>query len=54
MCSGIHLARRELSITLEEVLPRLNGLRRADDAQIEYASGGTVTILSALPLTWEA
>ena len=53
MCSRIHLARRELCTTLEEVLPRLKNLRLAKDAEIEYASGGTVTISSALPLTWE-
>jgi cytochrome P450 len=52
-CSGIHLARLELSTTLEEVLPRLKNLRLAEDTQIEYASGGTVTISSALPLIWE-
>ena len=51
-CSGIHLARRELSITLEEVLPRPHNLRLAEDAEIEYASGGTVTISSPLPLSW--
>lgn len=53
MCSGIHLARRELCTTLEEVLPRLKNLRLAERAQIEYASGGTVTIASALPLIWD-
>ena len=52
MCSGQHLARAELRITLEEVLPRLSELRVADGAQIEYASGGTVTLASALPLEW--
>lgn len=53
MCSGIHLARRELRITLEETLPRLANLRLADGAEIEYASGGTVTISSPLPLEWD-
>ncbi|MFK7898513.1 MAG: cytochrome P450 [Myxococcota bacterium] len=52
MCSGIHLARSELRITLEEVLPRLHNLELAAGAKIEYASGGTVTIPGALPLTW--
>lgn len=54
MCSGIHLARAELRITLEEVLPRLANLRVASGAEIEYASGGTVTIAGPLPLEWDA
>ncbi len=54
MCSGIHLARAELRITLEEVLPRLPNLRLGPDAQIEYASGGTLTIVGPLPLEWDA
>jgi cytochrome P450 len=54
MCSGHNLARRELRVTLEEVLPRLPNLRLAPGADIEYASGGTVTICSALPLVWDA
>jgi cytochrome P450 len=53
MCSGHALARRELLITIEEVLPRLPGLRLAADAKIEYASGGTLSIASALPLEWD-
>lgn len=53
-CSGIHLARRELRITLEEVLPRLPDLRLAPDAEIDYASGGTVTMTGPLPLEWSA
>jgi cytochrome P450 len=54
MCSGHHLARAELRITLEETLPRLANLRVADGAEIEYASGGTVTIAGPLPLAWDA
>ena len=54
MCSGHHLARAELRITLEEVLPRLANLRLPKDAEIEYASGGTVTIAGPLPLEWDA
>lgn len=53
-CSGHHLARRELRITLEEVLPRLSNMRIAPGAEIEYASGGTVTLSSPLPLEWDA
>ena len=54
MCSGHTLARRELAITLEELLPRLPNLRVADGAEIRYASGGTLTIASALRLEWDA
>ncbi len=53
MCSGHALARRELLITLEEVLPRLPDLRLAGDADIFYASGGTLAIASPLPLEWD-
>ena len=53
MCSGHHLARAELRITLEEVLPRLKNLRVASGAEIDYASGGTVTIAGPLPLEWD-
>ena len=54
MCSGHALARRELAITLEELLPRLPNLRLGADAEIRYASGGTLTIASPVPLEWDA
>ncbi len=53
MCSGHNLARRELRVTLEETLPRLRNLRLKPSADIEYTSGGTVTISSRLPLVWD-
>ena len=53
MCSGHALARRELLITIEEVLPRLPGLRLVEGAEITYASGGTLSIGSPLPLEWD-
>ena len=53
MCPGHTLARAELAITLEELLPRLPNLRLAPDADLEYASGGTVTITSPVPLEWD-
>jgi len=54
ICSGQSLARAELRITLEEVLPKLANLRVAPGSEIEYASGGTVTIAGPLPLEWDA
>jgi cytochrome P450 len=54
ICSGQALARAELRITLEEVLPKLANLRVAPGSEIEYASGGTVTIAGPLPLEWDA
>ena len=53
MRSGHHRARAELRITLEEALPRLINLRVSERAEIEYASGGTVTIAGSLPLEWD-
>lgn len=53
MCSGHALARRELMITIEEVLSRLSGLRLEAGAEIVYASGGTLSIASSLPLEWD-
>jgi cytochrome P450 len=53
MCSGHALARRELLITVEEVLPRLPNLRLAPGSAIEYVSGGTLSIGSPLPLEWD-
>lgn len=53
LCSGHNLARRELRVTLEEMLPRFENLRVEPGAQIEYASGGALTISSALPLVWD-
>ena len=54
MCSGHALARTELAITLEELLPRLPNLRLREGAEIQYASGGTLTIATPVPLEWDA
>ena len=53
MCSGHALARTELAITLQELLPRLPNLRLAEGAEIRYASGGTLTITTPVPLEWD-
>ena len=52
MCSGHTLARSELAITLEELLPRLPNMRLADDADIRYQSGGTLTVATPMPIEW--
>jgi cytochrome P450 len=54
LCSGHNLARRELRVTIEELLPRLENLRIAPRAVVEYASGGTLSVSSPLPLVWDA
>ncbi|MGB0621364.1 MAG: cytochrome P450 [Myxococcota bacterium] len=54
MCSGHALARTELAITLQELLPRLPNLRLREGAEIQYASGGTLTIATPVPLEWDA
>ena len=53
LCSGQGLARRELRIALEELLPALPELRLAPEAKLEYVSGGTVSVRSELPIVWD-
>ncbi len=52
LCPGAFLARLELRIMLEELLPRLRGLRIPADGVIEASSGGTLS-LTTLPLSWD-
>lgn len=51
-CPGSHLARLEIRVMIEEVLPRLRNLRVRPGSEIEYVSGGTLAI-KALPLMWD-
>lgn len=53
LCTGHLLARIELRVMLEELLPRLADLHVAPGAGIEYSNGGTLTMLQ-LPLEWRA
>jgi cytochrome P450 len=53
LCPGAYLARLELRIMLEELLPRLPGLHVPRDAVVEASSGGTLS-LTTLPLSWSA
>jgi cytochrome P450 len=51
LCIGAFLARTQLRIMLEELLPRMPGLRVAEGAVIENLGGATM-MLKALPLEW--
>ena len=51
ICPGAYLARLELSVMIEELLPRLPGLHVPAGAEIEASSGGTLS-LTTLPLAW--
>jgi cytochrome P450 len=50
-CLGIHLARRELRIAIEEVLPAIPPFRLPPGAVIEYDVGEVLQPLS-VPLVW--
>jgi len=51
-CPGSRLARVEIRVMIEDVLPRWRNLRVRPGSQIEYVSGGTLAI-KALPLVWD-
>lgn len=53
ICVGAYLARTQLQIMLEELLPRMPGLRVAPGAVIENSIGSTM-MLKTLPLVWDA
>lgn len=53
MCVGAPLARLELRIMLEELLPQLRGLRIKPDAKLAYHTGVTLGLVE-LPLQWDA
>jgi cytochrome P450 len=52
ICPGAHLARVELRIMLEEILPALPNFRLKPGASLEYLPGATLTV-KALPLVWD-
>jgi cytochrome P450 len=52
ICPGAYLARLELRVMLEELLPRLPGLHVPPGATVEASSGGTLS-LTTLPLAWK-
>ncbi|MCP3735897.1 cytochrome P450 [Sphingomonas sp. RP10(2022)] len=51
LCIGAHLARVQLTVMLQELLPRMPGLRVAAGHAIENLPGSTM-MLKALPLQW--
>jgi cytochrome P450 len=53
ICPGAYLARVQLRVMLEELLPRLPGLHVPEGGVIEASSGGTLS-LTTLPLSWKA
>lgn len=53
LCIGAFLARTQLTVMIEELLPRMPGLRVAPGAVIENSPGATM-MLMALPLEWDA
>ena len=53
LCIGAYLARKQLTIMMEELLPRMPKLRiAADTGAIENAAGATM-MLRSLPLAWD-
>ncbi|OCC24701.1 hypothetical protein MB02_04265 [Croceicoccus estronivorus] len=52
LCIGAYLARKQLTVMLEELLPRMPNLRIAKDTVIENQAGATM-MLKALPLEWD-
>jgi len=53
LCIGAYLARTQLTIMLEELLPRMPGLHIAPGAVITNSPGSTM-MLETLPLRWTA
>ncbi|MDE2597592.1 MAG: cytochrome P450, partial [Sphingomonadales bacterium] len=51
-CIGIHLAKRELRIVLEEFLKRFRNIRLAEGQDYAYHTGRTFG-LEKLPLVWD-
>lgn len=52
-CLGIHLAKREIRIVLEEFLARFRNIRIADGEHYRYHTGRTFGV-DYLPLRWDA
>jgi cytochrome P450 len=53
-CLGMHLARRELAVGVEEWLRAIPDFRIDTDEQLMERGGGNMTTLHELPLAWDA
>jgi cytochrome P450 len=53
LCVGAHLARTELRVLLEEIVPGLPNFRLKPDEAVEYLPG-TIMSLRRLPLVWDS
>ncbi|WP_157218360.1 cytochrome P450 [Flavisphingomonas formosensis] len=53
LCPGAYLARTQLRVMLEELLPRMPGLRLQPGAKIEWRAGADFMVRE-LPLEWDA
>ena len=51
-CAGERLARIELRVLLEEVVPRLRNLQLKPGAKVQFLPG-TIMSLRSLPLEWD-
>ena len=52
-CLGMHLARRELQLAVQEWLRVIPDFRIADGAELSERGGGAMMSLTRLPLAWE-
>ncbi len=52
LCVGAYLARTQIKVMLEELLPRMRGMRMPAAAPIEMSLGATM-MLKTLPLEWD-
>jgi cytochrome P450 len=52
-CLGMHLARREMQLAVEEWLRAIPDFRIAEGADLSERGGGAMMTLTSLPLVWE-
>jgi cytochrome P450 len=52
-CLGMHLARREMQLAVEEWLRAIPDFRIAEGAELFERGGGAMMTLTSLPLVWE-
>ena len=52
-CLGMHLARREMKIAVEEWLRVIPDFRIASEGELSERGGSSMMTLTSLPLAWE-